>query len=106
MSFVILLLIFFLIYASLSKYDSLLRVIYMSTIVFALTGAFIFYGIIKFKAAEVFSILDTTINMTVFIHVCVAWLVADLIVLSKIIKNYRTYIEVNSTFSQSEQAQG
>ena len=37
MSFAILILIFFLLYATLSKYDSLLRVIYMTMIVFALT---------------------------------------------------------------------
>ena len=39
MSFAILILIFFLLYATLSKYDSLLRVIYMTMIVFALTFA-------------------------------------------------------------------
>ena len=105
MSFAILILIFFLLYATLSKYDSLLRVIYMTMVVFALTFAFIAYGIFKLQYSESFSLLDTNINLIAFLHISAVWLLADLIVLSKIIKNYRTYVEVNSNFNQSEQAQ-
>jgi len=105
MSFAILILIFFLLYATLSKYDSLLRVVYMTMVVFALTFAFIAYGIFKLQYSESFSLLDTNINLIAFLHISAAWLLADLIVLSKIIKNYRTYVEVNSNFNQSEQAQ-
>ena len=97
MSFAILILIFFLIYSVLTKYGSIVKVVAMQVIVFGMTSAFLMYGIRVLNDGNTFVVLNTEIDKTSFIHVCVVWFLADLIVTFKIIRNYRYYQEVNST---------
>jgi hypothetical protein len=96
MSFVILGLIIILLYATLSKYNSLFKTMFMIGIVLGLTLAFLFYGLHVLSEGDIIDLLDTKLNMKVFIHVCVVWFCADIIVIVKIIMNYRKYLEVNS----------
>jgi glycerol-3-phosphate acyltransferase PlsY len=96
MSFVILGLIIFLLYATLSKYSSLFKTIFMIVIVLGITFAFPFYGLHFFSGSDVIVIVKTELNMNYFIHVCAIWFCADILVIIKIIKNYRKYLEVNS----------
>ena len=95
MSFVILALIIFLLYACLTTYGSLLKVIAISAVIYAMTAGFLFYGIRELGRGDVFSVVGTEINLTYFIHVCVVWFAADVVCTVKIIKNYRYYLEVN-----------
>ena len=95
MSFVILGLIIFLLYATLSKYSSLFKTLIMIFIVLGMTIAFFFYGLYFFDENDIIVIVKTELNMKYFIHVCAAWLFADIIVIIRIIKNYRRYLEVN-----------
>ncbi|HOP28706.1 MAG TPA: hypothetical protein P5120_10510 [Spirochaetota bacterium] len=109
MSFIILLLIIFLIYACLAKYGTVLKVSVMISIIFAMTAAFFAYGIYMFRSTDVFSIAGTDINLVSFIHVCVVWTGADIICAFRIMKNYRYYLEVNGkadSVISAEQAQG
>jgi hypothetical protein len=96
MSFIILLLIIFLIYACLAKYGTMLKVAMMISLIFGMTAAFLIYGIFMFRVTDVFSIAGTDINLVSFIHVCVVWAGADIICAFKIKRNYRYYLEVNS----------
>lgn len=95
MSLIILILIIILLYASLSTYNSIYKVLLMTAIVSGITAAFIVYGIGIFRKGDIFAILDTQMNKTVFIHACVIWFIADIIVIYKIVKNYRYYLEIN-----------
>jgi hypothetical protein len=95
MSFVILGLIIFLIYATLTKYSNLFKVIFMSVIVLGITFAFLFYGLYFFGESDIIVIVRTKLNMKYFIHVCAIWFCADILVIIKIIMNYRKYLEVN-----------
>ncbi len=97
MSFIILILIIFLIYACLTKYPSMAKVIFINAVIFGMTAAFLVYGIVMFRASEVFSIVGTEINMVSFIHVCIVWFGADVICAFRIMKNRRYYLEVNSS---------
>lgn len=105
MSFIILLLIIFLIYACLAKYGSIMKVAVMFALIFGMTAAFLLYGIQMFRTTDVFSIAATEINLLSFIHVCVVWTGADLICAYKIIKNYRYYLEVNGKAGNSISAE-
>lgn len=106
MSFIILILIIFLIYACLTKYDSMLKVAAMISLIIGMTVVFLIYGMYMFSSADVFSIAGTDINLVSFIHVCIVWAGADIICAAKIIRNYRYYLEVNGESSISaEQAQ-
>ncbi len=96
MSFIILLLIVILIYATLSTYGSVIKVVFMSLLVTGMTVGFLLYGLHELTSVGTFSILNTKMNMTVFIHACIVWFAADIIVLYKIVTNYRFYIEVNT----------
>ncbi|MCL2154555.1 MAG: hypothetical protein FWH53_02700 [Leptospirales bacterium] len=96
MSLVILCLIIILIYASLTKYGNLFKTISMIVIVLGMTLAFLFYGLNVLNRGDLIAILDTNMNMKLFIHVCVVWFCADIIVIIKIIRNYKKYLEVNS----------
>jgi hypothetical protein len=96
MSFIILILIIILLYASLSKYSNLYKVIFMITLVTVMTSAFLIYGLGIFEKRDVLVILNTEMNRTTFFYACIIWFAADLLVIVKIIKNYRKYIEVNS----------
>ncbi len=96
MSFIILLLIVFLIYACLAKYGSVAKVAVMLTLIFGMSIAFLAYGIFMFGRTEVFPVAGTEINLVSFIHVCIVWFGADIICAFRIIKNYRYYLEVNS----------
>lgn len=104
MSFIILLLIFFLIYACLAKYGSLVKVAVMLGIIFGMTAAFLLYGIHMFWITDVFSLAGTEINLVSFIHVCIVWTGADLICAYKVIRNYRYYLKVNSARGVSKSA--
>ncbi len=95
MSFIILLLIFFLIYACLARYGSMTKVVTMIAIIFGMTLVFIVYGIYMFGRTEVFSIAGTDINLISFILVCIVWFGADIICAIKIFRNYRYYLDVN-----------
>ncbi len=95
MSFIILLLIIFLIYACLAKYGSITKAAVMITIIFGMTAAFTAYGVWMFGRVEVFSLAGTEINLAAFIHVCIVWTGADMICAYRIVKNYRYYLEVN-----------
>ena len=97
MSFIILFLIIIMLYASLSTYKSIYKVIFMTVFLSGMTSAFLMYGLKVFKTGDIFVILNTEMNMTIFIHACVIWVAADLIVFLKIIKNYRQYVEVNAS---------
>jgi len=106
MSFIILILIIFLIYACLAKYGTMFKAAMMISVIFGMTAVFLIYGIYMFKITDVFSIAGTEINLVSFIHVCAVWTGADIICAFKIMKNYRYYIEVNGESSISaEQAQ-
>lgn len=106
MSFIILILIIFLIYACLAKYGTMFKSAMMISIIFGMTAVFLIYGIYMFKITDVFSIAGTEINLVSFIHVCAVWTGADIICAFKIMKNYRYYIEVNGKAAIStEQAQ-
>lgn len=96
MSFIILLLIIILLYATLTKYGSIYKVLFMTAVITAMTAAFTIYGLGIFDTAESWVILNTQMNRATFIHACIIWSAADLIVIFKMIKNYRYYIEVNS----------
>ena len=96
MSFIILILIIIMLYASLTKYGNLQKVLFMSILMICMTSAFLIYGFNVFKTEDAFVILNTEMNRTVFIYACIIWFAADLIVILKIIRNYRKYIEVNS----------
>jgi len=96
MSFIILTLIIILLYAVLSKYSSIYKVIFMTAIVCGMTSAFLFYGIRTFGKGTVFVILNTEMNMTTFVYACVIWSAADILVIIKMVKNFRNYVEVNS----------
>ena len=96
MSFVILGLIIFLLYATLSKYGSLFKTLIMIFIVLGMTLAFLFYGLYFFGESDIIVIVKTELNMKYFIHVCGAWFFADIIVIIKIIMNYRRYLEINN----------
>jgi len=94
MSLVILCLIIILIYAALTKYSNLFKTISMIVIVLGMTLSFLFYGLNVLNRGELIAILDTNMNMKLFIHVCVVWFCADIIVIIKIIRNYKKYLEV------------
>ena len=96
MSFVILGLIIFLLYATLSRYSSLFKTISMIIIVPSMTLAFLFYGLHFFSESDIIVIVKTELNMKYFAHVCGIWFCADILVIIKIIMNYRRYLEVNS----------
>ncbi len=96
MSFIILLLIIVMLYASLTKYGSIYKILFMITVITSMTTAFFIYGIMVFDKSDLFEILNTGMNMTTFIYVCIIWFAADIIVIFKIIKNYRKYLDVNS----------
>ncbi len=96
MSFIILFLIIILLYATLSKYGSIYKVIFMTLLTVGMTSAFLIYGIVVFRSSDVFIILNTEMNRTIFTHACIIWYAADLLVVLKIIKNHRKYKEVNS----------
>jgi len=96
MSFVILGLIIFLLYATLAKYGSLFKTISMIVIVLGMTSAFLFYGLHFFSDSDIIVIVRTELNMKYFVHVCAIWFCADILVIIKIIMNYRRYLEVNS----------
>jgi glycerol-3-phosphate acyltransferase PlsY len=96
MSFVILGLIIFLLYATLSRYGSLFKTIFMIIIVLSMTLAFLFYGLHFFSGSDIIVIVKTELNMKYFVHVCGIWFCADILVIIKIIMNYRRYLEVNS----------
>lgn len=96
MSLIILFLIIIMLYATLSKYGSVSKVIVMSIFIFGLTLAFLLYGIRQLALHEIFQVLNTQMNLTVFIHACTVWFIADIIVLYKIVTNYRFYVEINS----------
>ena len=96
MSFVILALIIFLLYACLTKYGSLYKVLLISAVIYGMTAGFIFYGVGSLGKSETFSVVGTEINFIYFFHVCAVWFAADIICTYKIIKNYRYYLEVNS----------
>ena len=96
MSFIILILIIILLYATLTKYGSIYKVLFMTALVISMTAAFFIYGMDVFGKSDTFVILNTEMNRTVFIHACIIWSAADLLVIFKIIKNYRKYIAVNS----------
>jgi len=106
MSFAILILIFFLIYSLLTKYGNIVKVTAMLGLIFGMTSTFLLYGIRMLDNGNTFIILNTEIDRTSFIHVCVVWFITDLVVTFKIIRNYRYYLEVNSsgnTISAQEQ---
>lgn len=108
MSFIILLLIIFLIYVCLAKYGTIFKAAVMISVIFGMTVAFLIYGIYMFRVTDVFSIAGTEINLVAFIHVCVVWAGADIICAFKIMKNYRYYLEVNGETEiaiSAEQAQ-
>ncbi len=96
MSFIILILIIILLYATLTKYPGIYKVIVMTALVTGMTAAFAIYGLTVFNTADSWVILNTQINKVTFIHACIVWSVADIIVIFKMIKNYRYYVEVNS----------
>ncbi len=96
MSFIILILIIFLIYACLAKYGSIFKAAAMISVISGMTAAFFIYGIYMFRVTDVFSIAGTGINFVSFIHVCAVWTGADIICAFKIMKNYRYYLKVNS----------
>ncbi|MCL1865507.1 MAG: hypothetical protein FWF73_06830 [Spirochaetes bacterium] len=96
MSFVILGLIIFLLYATLSKYGSLFKTLSMIVIVLGMTFAFLFYGLHFFSESDIIVIVKTELNMKYFMHVCGIWFCADILVIVKIIGNYKRYLEVNS----------
>ncbi|HNX24051.1 MAG TPA: hypothetical protein PKG60_08360 [Spirochaetota bacterium] len=96
MSFIILILIIILLYAVLTKYSSMHKVILMTVFVLSMTTAFLIYGINVFKGSDTFVLLNTEMNLTVFVYACIIWFAADILVIFKIVKNYRKYIEVNS----------
>ena len=96
MSFIILILIIVLLYASLSGYGSIFKVLFMAALITGITSAFIFFGIQVFRKSNIFVILNTQMDLRTFIHACAIWIAADLLVFFKIIKNYRVYIAVNS----------
>jgi len=96
MSFIILILIIILLYISLSRYSSIYKVLFMAAVVTSMTTAFLFYGMQIFRENEIFTILNTEMNMTVFIHACLIWFAADILVIFKIVKNLKKYNEVNS----------
>jgi len=83
-------------YASFAKYGSIYKVLFMTTLLTGMTSAFLVYGITVLGKSEVFVILNTEMNLTTFIHACVIWFIADMLVIYKISKNYRRYINVNS----------
>jgi hypothetical protein len=97
MSFAILILIFFLLYSVLTKYGSIVKVVAMQAAVFGMTSLFMIYGIRMLADGNTFIILNTEIDRVSFIHVCIVWFIADMIVTYKIIRNYRHYKEVNSS---------
>lgn len=105
MSFIILLLIIFLIYACLTKYGSVVKVAFMLTLIFGMSAAFLAYGIVMFGRTDVFPIAGTEINLISFIHVSVVWFGADIICAFRIIKNYRYYLEVNGADGASKSAE-
>lgn len=96
MSFIILILIILLLYASLSKYSNIFKVLLMGLLISGMTSAFIVYGIHIFRITNVFYILNTDLDLPTFINACAIWIAADIIVFFKIIKNYRIYVAVNS----------
>jgi hypothetical protein len=106
MSFVILILIIFFLYSMLTKYGSIVKVVAMQGLVFGMTSAFLIYGIRILEDKNTFMIFNTEIDKSSFIHVCIVWFLADMLVTFKIIKNYRHYVEVNSSASISEQGRG
>jgi len=96
MSFIILLLIIILLYATLTKYSSRYKILLMTTVITAMTAAFMVYGLGVFDSTESWVILNTEINKITFIYACIVWFAADIVVIFKMIKNYRYYIKVNS----------
>lgn len=96
MSFIILLLIIILLYATLTKYSGINKVIFMTAVITGMTAAFATYGFSVFETADSWVILNTQMNRATFIHAVIIWSAADIIVIFKMIKNYRYYIEVNS----------
>ncbi len=96
MSFIILILIIILLYATLTKYSSIYKVMFMALLVAGMTSLFLIYGITVFKSNDSFVILNTSMNKITFIHACIIWYAVDIIVFWKILKNHRKYKEVNS----------
>jgi hypothetical protein len=96
MSFVILILIFFLLYTVLTTYGSIVKVVVMLCIIFGMTSAFLIYGLNSLKPGDTFIVINTEIDKVSFFHVCIAWFLADLVVTFRIIRNYRYYLEINS----------
>lgn len=106
MSFIILLLIFIMLYASLTKYGSLYKLLFMTFLTAGMTTSFLLFGLKVFKTNEIFVILNTEMSMTTFIHTCIIWYAADIIVFIKMLKNHRSYLEVNSSkINAAEQEQ-
>jgi hypothetical protein len=69
---------------------------FMTVFITGMTAAFTIYGLSVFNTTDSWVILNTSMNKTTFIHACIVWFAADIIVIVKMVKNYRYYIEVNS----------
>lgn len=96
MSLIILFLIIILLYASLSTYGNIFKVLLMTIAIFGMTSTFLVYGLDVFSRGDIFAILDTRMNKTLFVHACAIWFAADMLVLYRIIKSYMKYLEVNA----------
>lgn len=96
MSFIILVLIIILLYALLTKYSSMHKVLFMILLVSGMTFSFLVFGLSMFSRNSIISILDTEMDMMVFIHVCIVWFAADALVIYRILKQYHKYLDVNS----------
>jgi hypothetical protein len=96
MSFIILAVIIVLLYATFAKYGSVLKAFSVSLFITGLTLAFMLYGLTVFENNSVFTLLNTEMNMAVFVHACIVWFIADILVIYKIARNYRLYLSVNA----------
>lgn len=96
MSFVILLLIMYLVYACLATYRSVFPVVLTLAIIFGMTAAFLVYGLYRMDSRGLFVILDTEINRMAFIHVCAVWFASDIVCARLVIKKYRDYLALNA----------
>jgi hypothetical protein len=83
------------IYICLKKYASLLSAAFTIFLLFAMTTAFLLYGLRMLSGADTFVVVNTDMDALSFCHFCIAWYIADLFCTYRVIRIYRMYVRVN-----------
>lgn len=95
MSFLIFIIIAFLLYASFAKIRSLKSAALMIAAIFLPADGILIYGIINFRANSFMNFFSTKISETEFYLMIIIWLAANAVCTVLILRNLRAYRRVN-----------